>query len=487
MHHPKPQRPCKRPFTEIDPDFDPDLDPDPLLYPVKQRLGDTHILHADSKTRDELKVSLPPVAGDRASRSASAPPQPAWEDGRIRCGPSQLLNESEISAWLVKVLRPCPRLATPLNTRPLSCPSTLDLLKGKKTPLSLAMIRQMPLNGGGVRLGSDASQSDPDISHPLYRSTLFNNGIYIDYSGRMISTPLRMFLDTQILKHRGSPQLRDEAVAKVIDVAEELADNTEGLTAKLMRTEMFPFDRPGIAEGGSSPWSTAALPNNAEYQYAVTAPKPDVHFGYPTNQRSSWSTTQSNVITHPAARPYTQPARGNTFPFVSVEMKSEAAGGTLYVAENQAAGSGSHCVNSLLWLLQQAGTDHDSIQIDTIAFTIALSHRQAVFYLHWYSEVDHRYYMSFLESYSSMRPADIRACNSTVKNILDYGLGQRKKTIGVALGALYPFPKQWKQARSAHTASSSRGSSIQDVGPRRKKIRRDSDPLEETPGEDSLE
>ena len=83
-------------------------------------------------------------------------------------------------------------------------------------------------------------------------------------------------------------------------------------------------------------------------QYDVSAPKPDTHFGYPTNQRSGWSYAQSNVITHPMARPYAQPARGNTFPFLKVEMKSEAADGTIYATENQAAGSGSHSVCSVM-------------------------------------------------------------------------------------------------------------------------------------------
>lgn len=59
-------------------------------------------------------------------------------------------------------------------------------------------------------------------------------------------------------------------------------------------------------------------------------------------------------MNHLKARPYTQPARGNSFPFLMIEIKSEAAGGTLHVAENQAAGSGSHSVNSISWLLQEA-------------------------------------------------------------------------------------------------------------------------------------
>ncbi|KAK5215284.1 hypothetical protein LTR72_011654 [Exophiala xenobiotica] len=288
---------------------------------------------------------------------------------------------------------------------------------------------------------------------------------YIYRERRKIPADLRDFASTNILKRRGSPQLADEAVSKVIDIAEELADSTEGPTAKLLRTDMFPLERPGVAEGGNSAWSMSALPNNPAYQYDVSAPKPDSYFGYPTNQRSGWSYAQSNVITHPMARPYSQPARGNTFPFLVVEMKSEAAGGTFYVAENQAAGSGSHCVNALLWLLREARTSDSSSLTDTIAFSITMSHRQAIFYLHWYSEADRLFYMSLLRTYSTMVAEDIRACNNTVKNIIDHGLGARKTAIGQALEALFPYPQHWKQARPLSLIQSTPAtSSAEEVG-----------------------
>ena len=157
------------------------------------------------------------------------------------------------------------------------------------------------------------------------------------------------------------------------------------------------------------------------------------------------------------------------FPFLMAEMKSEAAGGTIYVAENQAAGSGSHAVNALLWLLREAGTYDSSSLTDTIAFTITMSHREAIFYLHWYSEADRLHYMSFLQSYSSVTPEDIRACNNTVKNIIDHGLGARRTAIGTALEALFPFPQHWKQARPPSTAPSTPATSFADeVRPNKK-------------------
>ena len=495
---PKPQRPHKRAITDIDSDSLPvskharrsppplptpsthgqhSESPHPPRRPSLQSLEDLDPRSAPPKKRRRLQSPrFEPTADQhfQITRSDSALPWPTCAPGSKHCRP-QLPTDSPVDAWISTVLRPDPSPISFPSDRPSTCPAIVDVNKAKRTPPSLATIKQMSQqpsnNGESGGSGSGTSQSGrPGTSHPLYRGMLFNNYITLDYSGRQMPEELRTFANTQILKQRESPQLGDETVSKVIDTVEELADSTEGPTAKLIRTDMFPFERSGIAEGGNSPWSTAALPNNPEYQYDVLAPKPDTHFGYPTNQRSGWSYAQSNVITHPVARPYAQPARGNTFPFLMVEMKSEAAGGTIYLAENQAAGSGSHSVNALLWLLREAGTYDSSSLTDTIAFTITMSHREAIFYLHWYSEADRRYYMSFLKSYSSVTAKDIQACNNTVKNIIDHGLGARKTGIGNALEVLFPFPQHWKQARPPSIAPSTPATSFaEEARPNKKK------------------
>ena len=472
LHHPKPQRPYKRALVDLDalpvstharrplpPLPTPSThgrcsdSPHSSRRPISQSDEDLDPRSTPPEKRRRVQSPCFELADDRhlqVTRSGSTPPWPICTLWSKNYRPL-LPTAGPVDAWISTVLSPDPSPFIPSINRPSTCPATVDVDKSKRTPPSLATINQMseqpPQNGENVG-------GRPNTSHSLYRGTLYNNYISIDYSGRKMPKELRTFASTQILKQRESNQLGDERVSKVIDTVEELADSTEGPTAKLTRTDMFPFEDPSIAEGGNSQWNTAALPNNPEYLYDVSAPKPDIHLGYPSNQRSGWSIAQSNVISHPMARPYAQPARGNTFPFLMVEMKSEAAGGTLYVAENQAAGSGSHSVNALLWLLREAGTYDNSSLTDTIAFTITMSHREAILYLHWYSQADHRHHMSFLKSYSSVTAKDIQACNDTVRNIIDYGLGARKTGIGTALKALYPFPPHWRQARPPSTTPS---------------------------------
>ncbi len=479
---PKPRRLHKRALADIDPDALPVSkhacwSPPPLPTPSAHGHCSGSPYPPRRQSSQSLDDDLDPRRGPpkrrrlqsprfeptydqhlRITRLGSAPPWPSCAPRSQHYRP-QLPKDSSVEAWISAVFSPDTRPISHPSDRPSTCPATVDVSKGKRSPLSLVTIKKMSQQPSqyGENRGSSAGTSQssrPGTSHPLYRGTLYNNYISLDYSGRQMPEELRTFASTQILKQRDSPQLGDEAVSRVIDIVEELADSIEGPTAELIRTDMFPFKRPGIAEGGNSRWSTVALPNDPEYQYDISAPKPDIYLGYPTNQRSSWSRAQSNVVTHPMARPYALPARGNTFPFLMVEMKSEAAGGTIYVAENQAAGSGSHSVNALLWLLQEAGTHTSSSLTDTIAFTVTMSHREAIFYLHWYSEADRRFYMSYLKSYSSVEPRDIRACNNTVKNIIDHGLGARRTAIGTALEALFPFPQQWKQARPPSTSSS---------------------------------
>ena len=130
-------------------------------------------------------------------------------------------------------------------------------------------------------------------------------------------------------------------------------------------------------------------------------------------------------------------------------MKSEAMGGTIWQAENQAAGSGASCVSTMRWLFQEAyGSENRSV-IDSIAFSACITHREAVFHVHFYSPVESRYYMSWIGTFETMRK--VQDCNNMVLNIFDHGLETRQKKVREALAQLHPFPERWKGSRAANT------------------------------------
>ncbi len=260
---------------------------------------------------------------------------------------------------------------------------------------------------------------------------------------------IQALLDTEILVGRDSPPLSDEDAKEVVKVAADLLDASEGRVGSLIDTKAFPLKRPSsILEGSYIQWSTDALPTNPKFPYPLSAPKPDRHYGYPLGRHFDWTLEERTVLYHRTAQPYTQPTRDNIFPFLALELKSEATGGTLWVAENQGVGSGVHMVASQRWMLRQAFPSVTAT--DAVAFVGAVSPRMGVFYLVWYSDKKDRYVMSKLKTISFMEQSDIQRCRDLMNNIMDYGEGKRLLFIKRALGKLDPVPPHWKKQRKRY-------------------------------------
>ena len=400
---------------------------------------------------------------------------------RIRLSPDQLptppyfTNNPQLSAWLDAVPDPradsCP--AGPRVLWPSSCPSQLDDIelrrpqsceahfdlvrhkrpasgsyaKSKRAPLTSIVLQEMsqqrPQYADSLAPRSNTSSNKaPGTSDAAYIDTLYGHGIIMDVSGTKIPEELEP-LKKQILKERSTPQLDDQAVLDVMGVAEQLAFNSEGPTSKILRTPMFPLGYGGLGEYGNTQWNTVAMPNNPQCDNKLSAPKPDVYLAYPLGKDSPWTVKQNNVINHSRVRPYSQPGKRATFPSLSLELKAESAGGVLITAEAQAAGSGSHSVNSIRWLFEEAGLAKAGLMQVTVSFSVVLSHRQAIVYLHWFDSEKKQFYMSYLKSYSTFEADGIRGCNNTIKNIIDNAVGPRKINIGEALVALEPIKDSW--------------------------------------------
>ena len=312
---------------------------------------------------------------------------------------------------------------------------------------SLDMVQSEEQSFGG---SISSTKSKIPTSSAAYRSILQINGVRIDHKGRKIPNELRKFIDTDILKKRPF-ELSTEDVVDTEDTAIRIADKTEANVYDLLDTAMFPVKRRDIDRGGNTPWSTKALPRitRISYPHPLAAPKPDVYIGYPAGLDSTWTVDETAVVNHWAAMPYTRPALGSCFPFLMFELKSEATGGTLWQAENQAAGSGAHCVNSMRWFFGQAYPSKTPSILDTVAFTIVATHRDAIYHVHFYSEEDKIFYMSFIGSCSTLRDGDIQRSNDITKNILEHGLGTRQEKIRSALGDMGPCLRRWKPSRSA--------------------------------------
>ena len=285
-----------------------------------------------------------------------------------------------------------------------------------------------------------------------YRDVLEYNNIEIDPTGSQISQEVRSLLDTDILKKRTSPPLSQDQLKGTMESMNKWGGSTENVTNSFITSSMFPVHHSGISLGGNSPWPRTALPYDPDFGYPISTPKPDYHVGYEIGKKSGFSAQQAHVINHPYARPYTQPGTGNCLPFLTLELKSEATGGTLYHAENQAAGSGTYSLRAMEWLLDQAKASQTTRQTDTVAFSIAGTGRMAVLSVHWYSPEKKTYYMSYVKGFLSSESEGVQNCHSTVKNIIEWGLGSRHTSLGNVLQQLFPLTEQWTDKRTSTAA-----------------------------------
>ena len=285
-----------------------------------------------------------------------------------------------------------------------------------------------------------------------YRSVLEGNDVRIDPTGEKISEDVRGLLNTDILKKRTSPPLSQQQLMNTMRSMNKWGSSTENAVNGFISSPMFPIDHPGLSLGGNSPWPRAALPYDQDYGYPMSTPKPDYHLGYNPGMDSGFSKQQLHVVDHPYAKPYTQPGTGNILPFLTVELKSEATGGTLFHAENQAAGSGTYCQRSMEWLLDQAKASQNLRETDTVAFSMSGTGRLVVLSVHWHSLEDRTYYMSYVKGFQTSEKDQVQACHSTVKNIIDWAVGTRHKRFGNVLQQLFPLSQQWTDKRTATAA-----------------------------------
>ena len=328
--------------------------------------------------------------------------------------------------------------------RPSSSPSI--------PPLSLPALDQMSQQDGGSirRQGSMASsQSDrPGPTSRMYRTILAGNNIFMDPLGDAIPAELRELLDARIRRSRSPPPLNDEELGTFTRELKRVWDKPEMIVSDIIRAPVFPIKYPAIAEGRGNPWLVNPLPRKPEYQFGLPLPKPDRSYGYHIGQESDWSDAEIVVVDHREAWPYSQPSKEVYFPFYMIEIKSEASGRTLYVAENQAANSGAHSVRAQRWLHSQANPSKKLSPTDAIAFTATVSQRMVVLHVHWYCPESEKYYMSYIDCFRLKRHADVLEFCNLHLNIQEYGANDLQDSIRESLKALFPIPREWKKGRS---------------------------------------
>ena len=293
-------------------------------------------------------------------------------------------------------------------------------------------------------------------SDARYRSALKYNHIHLDTTGLEMLEEVRVFVKENILEkeRKSSPQMAQQELNNVARSMASRTNSTEAVVSSLLNTPLFPIQQPDLGVGGNSSFPVTALPYNAEYGTALSAPKPGYTVGYPVNFHAPWSAQEARVVDHPYATDYTCPVPGNSVPFFILELKPDATDGALWNAENQAAGSGTYCVKAMQWLMDKAEPAQNSSALDTIAFSVAANTRHVVFYVHYYDKKIEKFVMSYVQSCIITDPKDVQKCRNMVKNITDFGLKVRLKTLRNCLGKLYHQTGSWPNKHAASAADS---------------------------------
>ena len=368
-----------------------------------------------------------------------------------------------IYSWLQGVSRP--HSAPPLLSLSTVAFNRYEEMSQPGTSVQSSTTKKSSTATKKSKSSTTTKKSGPDRRG--YRDILANHGIYVLNGSTDPPDGVKALVETHITKTRDS-SLTEQEIQAVLRQVDESLNSSEAKVCDILHTPMFTLHRPGLVSSGDATWSKEPLPTRPYYPDSLSAPKPDRQFGYPTATKTNFTEQEESIINNPFAKMYTQPTSEARLPFLTIEIKSEASGKNLWYAENQAAGSGTHMVASLRWLLHQAQAQDRTSQATqphqqplnpelAVAFSICLVARSAVLYIHYYREG--RYYMYPVTRYWLDVVKDIQNCSREIQNVLDYGLGPRRVAVNQALQKLWPVPEEWSRKRKASPEANSAGRS----------------------------
>lgn len=337
----------------------------------------------------------------------------------------------------------------PVSPESLSTRSTLNLLAHVQPTSSLAICSTLVSRPSRDQssLCPSTQRAEKRVEKPYYRDELRNHGVILDRSGGSIPESVREYAQSLLEAQRSSPGLKDEELSSALRTVVGLENADEETTSReLNTTSLFPraanYDWK-IAVGGSVPLDRTALPHAFGRNFLpIVQPKPDYQYGYP---HASFNADEAEVMEHRRLRDYARPSSAAFWPFFFIELKSVSHGGTHWVAENQNAGSGAHCVNSMKTLMNYTKDNEKRTNIlNSLAFSCIADVYSASLWVHWHEAGDSsRFISSKVKSYQMDNKEDFQSLRSGIRNIIDYGIDKRLPAIKQALRDVLSQVPQW--------------------------------------------
>lgn len=336
-----------------------------------------------------------------------------------------------------------------------------------------------------------ASSSKASVKRSLAGSSLVNsawyrdenlglNGIrYQDVSPYDNSVPLPpgpAAVVARARRSRGSPEPSFQSIAQDPVINDLANQGAESDVEEMARRNFFPspiYDaNDPLLRIDRISMSRAYVPST-NTKYRVSTPAPDMLYGYSgDDSKRVFSRAQLAYLVRqgPGGNGVAN-SRGMLFPFLVIEVKGDSGGssvGSLHVATNQCLGGSATSVaiaETLNRQLRKAVYPHKPVhRIDNAVWSIAMSNSEARLFVSWQDEKDARYHTRAVEGFLIRKPADYILFRRYVRNILDWGRGERLEQIRQSLDCLADGDRL-----VAAATSKKRRPSLSDTSPRASK------------------
>lgn len=275
-----------------------------------------------------------------------------------------------------------------------------------------------------------------DINDSKYRVYLGYRNIYIERAEPPIELMQRA---REVIRlPREYPKMNDAAAQELIRIIKRLQTADEDAFNKGLVSNIVPDisqvfeDR--LERGSNQLWhcgvAIPVLSNllNAPSILLLPRPKPDFVFGY---SRLAFSTCQTSSILHLVdgefGHSYAIPDDNVCFPFLTIELKSQAKKGTHFAATNQAAGAGAIALNGQLELLRRSCGATGLDATEPRFFSVTIDQAYAQINVHWVGGgpvqgEPYSFHVKTIARHFLDNLEGVRAVSHALENILDYSI-----------------------------------------------------------------
>lgn len=330
-----------------------------------------------------------------------------------------------------------------LSTVPLSLENLVDPFQKRKS-------ENMPPNAGlsshvgpiSTRItpsaGTKHTPSVGGVRATDFRDSLCEHNIFIndtDASKELMEGAKKIITDKELF-----PEMNDAHAQELAVTAQNLETGTkddivEELGGVLIPTKVS-LPHQYLQRISNRLWSNAVEippdPDELAMPPILPKPKPDLVFGYSKIAFNNNQLKAMKLLKGQLRENYAMPDGKVRFPFLVIEFKSQAAGGTHFTATNQLANAGAVAMEGTLQLARRISAG-ETIDFDQPQFfSLSIDHSTANVNVHWLSRNDENGAFCFNMKHLLQRFLDadgLKAVDRAVKGILHYGVNKRLKKI----------------------------------------------------------